>query len=256
VHRFFVAAICLAGALTAPPDALAQDGGDDPTVEQARAEFTAGVELAQAGEYAAAAERFRAALALRPSPAVAFNLAQALAEAGGEPEAWQICDDLVAAEDTPDGVRDAAQQLRDAMQARIGRLRITLGGTDDGTVDVLVDSATLEPERLGRDIAVSAGSHTVESRRAGEAVSTRQIDVPAGGFALVDLSVVATENVRVVEVEREPPPPEDGDTLLWVGIGGGAVLVAAVVVVVVLLASSGPEAPIEGNLPPGVITWE
>jgi hypothetical protein len=230
------------------PDALAPD----PTA-QARALFAEGVAHTQAHEWEPAADAFTRALALRPAPAIRYNLAATLVELGRYREASSRLAELV-----PDELPANLAPLVDALGARIrreaGRLSVRRAA-DLGDATVTLDDEALDERELTRQIPVAAGSHSVAAIRDGAAVATASVSVEAGERVHVLLALTGADGRGEPE---EPPPPTDmtQEWGFWVAVGVGALVFVAVAVVVgISTADTGGTEPIEGNFSPGVITW-
>jgi len=266
--RFAVPSLLLACLLT-PGLALAQDdagvsgneGTDGPTSEQleeARELFADGVRYAEAGEFGRAVIAFRRAAEIKPAPAVVFNLASALYEAGELAEAAEQAEAVRGAEDADPELKERAEVLLDQIREQTATLTIRLGGEADGAK---VDGELLDSEQLERPLILEPGVHTIIGLRRGEEMTHRELDIRAGGQAHIDVSVIPTP----AEVAAaNPPPPDDTadggeeDSKLWlyVGIGAGALaVVVAVVVIIAVTSGGGTEDPVEGNFNPGVLEW-
>lgn len=251
----------------APVDAgpsRASDGESE--LDNARRRFARGVELAQRGDYAAAAKRFREALELRPSAAVRFNLASALFELGEYVESFnQLIVVLVEPGLAPE-VRQRAEVLVEGLGEHVGTLNVSVGG--DSQLNVSVDGEPLPPERLGSRFAVVPGAHEVVATRQGEVVSRRDLRVEAGARVLVDMRVVQgpaptlavqSPSAPVAPAAERPTeaPRRFGarDWRLWVLVGGAVVAIAAAGLAVGLTRDDG-QAAVPGNFEPAVLSWK
>ena len=253
-----VALLVLALASSVSRGALAQDTGVtevDPT-ERARVLFGEGVAHAADGRFEAAADAFRAALDLRPAPAIQYNLARALVELDQSEEAYRLAAAAEADPSASEDVRRDAEILMNQLRSHLAVLRISLGGQADG---VRLDARELTPEEVGAPLVVAPGEHHIVGMRAGEEVSHRTLTLRAGVETVVDVSVVATpreaaEQTEVGESEQRPPvaPKRTG---LIVGLVGAAVGVVVVVVVIAVVAGGGTQSPVRGDFEPGVIRW-
>ena len=119
-----------------------------PDEERARALFQSGVIQADRGNWSLAIRDFRAALDLKDSPNIQFNLARSLAQVGRIVEALELLDSVIADERSPTDVKLAAEPLRTQLRARLGRLRVSVeGGLAPGTL-VIVDGRPLPEAAL------------------------------------------------------------------------------------------------------------
>lgn len=259
------ASITCAGALllllTGPVVAAAQDD-----TARARALFAEGLEFADHEQWQQAAERFRATLRLRASPAVAYNLAASLEKLGQLGEASRLLDTVMAAPGLDRNLRRTARRLQQSIRPRIGHVTIRLE-SDLAGATVRMDDAEVGADRIGQSLAADPGDHTFVLLRHGRAIERRQVSLTAGASETVTLghaeSAVPTPEQtaqRSVEVDERPPvldseQDSEGGGLLtrwwfWTAV---VVVVAAGVVGGVLLANGGTPDPVQGDLMPGVI---
>jgi hypothetical protein len=228
----------------------------------ARSLFEQGVALADQGQWLEAADRFRRAYTLKPTPGLAFNLASALGEAGKFVEACELLEQL-----SRDGSLNADLQAEVAAKLELlspRRAHLTVQVEAESTDDVTVEIDGQPWPRVvwGVPVPVDPGTHSVVGRASPERVSEGQISLAEGERAthVVALPTLAphaepqAEPARSFprETERRHPTPLHKRWALWAGVG--AVVVAGVVLGVVLARpDSTTEAPIPGNA--GVITW-
>lgn len=239
---------------------------------RARAQFQKGVELAKEGEFSAAEQRFRGALALHHAPAVEYNLAAALFELRKYDEAFNRCQSVQHDPGAPTALRERAAALERALYPHVARLTVMASSPSNDLV-VSVDGEPLPANMLGVPRAVTPGGHSVLARRAETTLSERTVDVPLRTAALVDVSLLVTE--QLVEVQNVSPPPvalqpaptsEPRDNRhsqrskrlwLWGGLAVGVVAAGVAVGVGLSLAKREPKSqgPVAGDLMPGVLTW-
>ncbi len=275
--RFVVPSLLL--VLSIPGVALAQDAGSDPDagvaqaaeaessgedaeptaeeLEEARQLFADGVRYAGEGEFGRAAVAFRRAAEIKAAPAVLFNLASALFEVRELPEAASRAQAVLDAPDAADELKERAETLLEEIRGQTATLTIRLGGQADGAK---VDGVLLEGEQLDQPLILEPGTHTIIGLRRGEEMTHRELTIPAGGQAHVDVSVIPTP--AEVAAANPPPPPEEPDQPaedsklgLYIGIGAGALAVVVAVVVIIAVTSGGTEDPVEGDFQPGVLEW-
>lgn len=264
--------LCVASAQADRDDtsaASAEEPSSDDTeeLEVARRRFARGLELAQRGDFRAAAERFRQALAIREAPAVRFNLASALYETGEHVESFNQLIQVLSAEALDPEVRRRAEVLVERLNEHVATLSVTVGGERE--LRVKVDDQALPPARMGKRFAVEPGTHRVEAFREGEPVSRRELEVEAGTRALVDMRVVATpaeaaaaapgvaSTAGPVAERPDEAPRRFGvrDWRLWAVVGGSLVALAAAGVAVGLTRDSSPSA-VSGDFNPAVLSWK
>jgi len=258
--------------------AMAQETGGEQTAA-ARALFEEGVSLSDHGDWAQASDRFRRAYALRPSPAVAFNLATALEHTGGLVEASELLR-RVRRQARQQTLKRDALRILNRIQGRIGHATIQLTG-ETTDVEVAVDGHHIDAARIGVRIPIDPGHRVITASRGGSQLASREVDIADGGTADVTLDVPATPP----EVENPPTPAEvaqadpsssaasqttaplgsasngagdrdEGEGVSpWVWVGIGALAVVAGVTVVVLLSGGGTSDPVPGNAMPGVVEF-
>ena len=244
--------------------ALAQDPEDagpateGPTPEQlaeARALFADGVRYAGGGEFERAVIAFRRAKEIKDAPAIRYNLASALFETGGLVEAAKEAQTVADDPEAPAELSERASVLVREIRRQLATLTIRLGGEADG---VRVDDRLLTAEELRGPISLEPGTHTVVGLRQGRETTRRELEIPAGGQAHIDVSVIPSP----VETAAATPPtadPEPGTTLVkdwrfWTVVGAGVVAVVTVIIIIAAV-SGGTEDPAMGDFQPGVLEW-
>jgi hypothetical protein len=248
------------------PDSAAESGD----VERARVLFKQGVELARVRDFVSAAARFREALALRSAPAVQYNLAAALSQLGKHVEAYNLCQQIIRNTEAPADVQAPSRELMEDIAPQTARLTV-LASVGDGTPDIAVDGEPLPADELGIARALSPGVHRVTAERNHERFFEREVSIPLGTAALVNVSLIVTESVvvqkQLVEVARSEPRKDNGadDSAtrkrrrrIWSAVAASVVAVGAGVAVALVLSKPEPstEAPVAGSLSPGVLTWK
>jgi hypothetical protein len=193
---------CFAACLAfAPLPASAQ--GEAETAA-ARALFAEGRALADAEQWDQAADRFRRALALRPSVSIRYNLAVALERQGKLVEAAEQL--RTTLRDAPEGdrTRGPAETLLRGVEPRIGRLEVRVEGDASG-VEVSLDGRVLSSALVGVAVPTDPGHHIVVARRGG-LETTAEVDVPEGQGATV--SVAAPTAAAPAPPDPVPPPTD------------------------------------------------
>ncbi len=261
---------------TVASTALAQPESGDA---RARTFFVEGVDLAERGDWAAASQKFEAALALRDSPAVRYNLAQSLEHLGRLVEASDHLNHLEAGGRASAGIRRDASELRSHIEPRIGRIVVTVRG-DSSAATIRVRSRELPRESYGASVPTDPGPARVVLEVNGSLVDETEVAIPEGGVAHVVLAVpVAGEAPEQTEPQvtvtaptpsevavsqaaseddgprRERPADEPSiveSPWFWGAIGGAVVIG---VVLTVVLASSSPD-PTQGDFDMPVLELE
>ena len=116
--------------------------------EQAREAFSEGISLAEDRQWEAAAERFRAAMALHDAPAIRYNLASALFEMGDVREAWRVLEPVRNDPATPPELESHAETLETQIRERAEREGVALDEPAAPEDDPLLPQSTTEPEPL------------------------------------------------------------------------------------------------------------
>ena len=180
--------------------AAAQPPGSRPDEAQtaaARALFGEGVQLAQAGDHAAAADRFQRALELRWAPPIAHNLAEALAHLGRYVEAIEHLRSVERSAEANDEVKASAAERRVELEPMVGRLRVTLAPDEPG-LEIRVDGRALPEALRGMAFPVDPGERVVTVHRGAHEAGRTNATV-----------VAATETSVYVEVAPRLPTPEE-----------------------------------------------
>ena len=180
--------------LCQPAAIKAQESAELARDASARELFDQGVGLAEQGDWAAAEDRYRRALALRSSPVISYNLASALSEQGKLIEASEMLRRVLADDKTEPALRQTATQLQATLGPRIGRIQIALQGQERDD-SVLLDSRVLHSAQLNVEIPVDPGSHQLRLERAGKTLDLQSFTLEPGGreeISLVAPAVSAT----------------------------------------------------------------
>lgn len=188
------------------PEAAGQEAGVDRTAV-ARALFQEGLELLDTEQWEEAADRFQRALALRPSPQIAYNLTTALIPLGHLVRASELLRQVTRDPTVSAEVRQAAETRRQEVIARLARLIVELDGELVGT-QVFVDERPLDTAAVGVALPVDPGSHTVSARRGDREVALREIDLDE-----------AEERVVLLE-PAVPADPDESDQVAVVPTPG------------------------------------
>lgn len=243
-----------------------QASGDE--LQRSRAAFQRGVELAARGQYVAAVASFREALALHYAATTAFNLASALYEQGNYLEAHEYTQRVLDDPAASPALKERASELEQSLRPQLARLTVALA-SDERELVIEVDGAALAPAQIGATRVVQPGAHTIAAKRGSTVLSRREVNIPAGTAALVDMSLlapaqaaVASESVPAIESRRARAAEQEREhkrkRRMWWIIGGSAVaVVGAGVLLGVLLAEPKDEVadPVAGDTNPGVLSW-
>lgn len=262
-----VLAVVLAFAVSSLDIARAGAQSDDARqTAAARALFQEGVTFADGAEWAAAADRFERAFALRASPNIENNLALAYEQLGRLIEAVERFRHVVQTPGVDRRIRDAARQRIRALEPRIGRLVVRVDGSPEG-VALMLDGRAFPEAAVGVATPVDPGTRTLIATRAGTEVGRIDVTVPEGGEAqatlVVSAPLVANVTLPPAPEESSPGPftaadPEpESDSIakspwLWIGVGAA---VAIGVTAVILVTNDSAASPVEGNTTPSVLRF-
>ncbi|MEM9194691.1 MAG: tetratricopeptide repeat protein [Myxococcota bacterium] len=194
---FFIVALgTLFFAGLAPPSASAQ--------EDARARFSAGVRLFDAGRYGDALEAFRDAYRIQPHPSVLVNMANCYVGLDRPLEALELFREYLAEEDVPPETRGEIETAVRNAESQLGRIEILA----PVGIDVYVDG-----DRRGQSpvaaVSVNPGPHVVEFLRADRATRSERVEVPVGQTVTVDIRPPGSSDTPPLDTTAPPPPQEE-----------------------------------------------
>ncbi len=199
--------VVLAGSVAAQPP----PGPDAHAAAMARSLFHEGVELADAHQWSEAADRFRRAQAMRPSPIIAFNLSVAVLEAGIEHEslveAVEMLEWVRRHAETPEAMAADATARLELNRPRLASVRLSIEGSLDG-VTLSIDDRPVPHGAVGAWIPVNPSEHTVVAMRGEERFSAAVPLLEEGTEYEVALTIPAFVP-EVVEPEVVVDPAED-----------------------------------------------
>jgi hypothetical protein len=181
-----------------PSASQAQTAETDETAEQARVHFQAGVALARDGNYAGALGEFEQSYALRPNPALRYNLGLCEFHLGRLVDArrdLQLYLTENEASRIPDARRTEVSDVLAQMAASVGLfdIEVSVAGAT-----VTVDDVDVGTSPLADPIAVMPGSHEVRVTLDGYATIHRMGSVAGGErvdlfLQLVPLAAIVTQ---------------------------------------------------------------
>jgi len=240
----------------------AQRSGERSAAEQtaaARSLFREGNRFLRQERWEDAKDRFERALELRESPQIAYNLTTALVELGELIRATELLREIENDEDVPARVLRAAVARREAIDPRLGRLRVRIEG-DRSDVVLQMDGAELAWAMADVPIPADPGTHRVVALRADEVLDEAEATVAEGGEAELVLELPAppptpeelAAAAAALEPETEPEivEPPDKPSRWWIGVVVGVVAVGLAVGLGVGLSRGGEPDPIQGTVPP------
>jgi len=240
--------------------------GDE--VNAARQLFRQGVDAVEQEDWEQGAYWFRRTLELRPSPAVAYNLAFALRHLGRFVEAMEHLQTVVSDPQAAGQVRRDAQVLLAEIEPLVGYLTVHVSGPE--RFDVTMNGNAYPGGQIGSEHAVDPGDHTLTLLVQGRELATASVHVGEADHAEVSLAPETPTPRMVAETDSERPPglrPMDGAeepideepsvlTAWWFWTGVGVVAVGTVVAIVLIGSGGGTADPVGGNLDPSSLTLD
>lgn len=200
----------------APDDA---EEAEEPSIEQ---QFEEARKLFADEEYQAALPLFRQVLERTGSPNARLYLARCLKQLGQIAEAYEEMAETVRdatekakTEDKYAPTRNVAAVHLATLEPLVGKLVVALSESASGAT-VTMDGEALEPDRIGAQITLKAGTVTIAASAPGKLPWEQDVEIPGGGTKTVTVSLKSATT--------SPPPPTDGDTT------GGGVRIAGYVV--------------------------
>lgn len=179
----------------------------DPEREQARQEFNRGVTLYQEGAWNAALGAFQEAYRLRPHPSVRVNMANCYERLNRPLEAifhFESFLDEAGANATRDQKREVEAALA-RLRRQVGEL--TLRVSPDGAL-VRIDSTETRRAPIVEPVRLTAGNHSIEVSLDGYRSVRRQVEVPGGGDANLEVRLERGADVAVATLPPSLPPPQ------------------------------------------------
>jgi hypothetical protein len=231
----------------------------------ARALFEEGVALADAGDWAAAADRFGRAYELKPTSGIAFNWASALSKTGKLVQASELLQGVVrdpAA--APELKQDSEQQLRE-LSPRIPRLKLSVDRELAATGTVSVDGKEWPTAVWDVASPVDPGHHVASCRNARKELA--RVEVELGEGEQKDVLLTTSSGARRgASKDGSAALGADGSTrdqprrlykswILWTAVGVAVVGGAIAIAVTSGKGNERSEPMAQGNTGTGVIRW-
>lgn len=208
-----------------PAEAAAPDktaiGADDV----AKAKFAAALKLYNASQPELALALFRELVGVTGSPNARLYVALCLEQLGRNVDAYNELtrtakEASLRPESKYDRTREAAVAEMGALDARVGKLVVTLPDTPPGYA-VSIDGRTLDEREVGVSVVLEPGTHRVEATAPGRAPAARGVRVDGGETRTMTLAFGTSEAART-GVDRSSATP-------FVRIAGYGLAGAAVV---------------------------
>ncbi|MGB0680764.1 MAG: hypothetical protein ACPGUV_14015 [Polyangiales bacterium] len=234
-----LSAVGTCAGMTLPANVARAEAPKDERTRQdrarARALFAEGLSFADTGRWASAADRFERALALIPTAEIRYNLATALSKLGRQLEATELLAEVLAS-DADAAVKTAAQNMRDKLLPKLGKLRITVRGEGPGQVEL--DGKAVPPPLLGVAVAADLGPHQASLQVRKRPIDTCTLQVKQDSVAQCNLTYPAPP-----PAPTKPPPASRRlykNPWFWLALGAAAATATATSI---LIARDGANSP-------------
>ncbi|WP_437796215.1 PEGA domain-containing protein [Sorangium sp. So ce693] len=201
--RIFRVAAVLLLLLEAP--ALAQDSD---ALKQARAQFQQATELEQAGNWAAALQRFREVGQVRMTPQVRFhiavceeNLGRLVAALGG----YELA--LAEADAVGPDFRAEVDQSIGRLRARIPKL-VIVRGKGAASAAIALDGIALGGTSIGVEVPLDPGPHALTAKAPNYRPFQQTVELKEEGVTRVEVTLEALPQELLIQAGalRERPP--------------------------------------------------
>jgi hypothetical protein len=240
-----------------PAGALAQSQGD---VAQARDLFQQGIEAARAERWTEARERFERSYALAERPGTLLNLAGAQAQTGQLVRAAESYRRFLAQATRGREARIAPQARRALAELEPRIAHLTVHATRAEGEVVTLDGEELPAAELDVSIPIDPGAHVLALVRGDSERDREAFTLTEGEEREVTLepSIQIEVSPELAAASADRPSSGGGDDSgLWIGLGvGAAVVVIAAIVLGAYFGAEAANAPFQGNLGPGMISFE
>ncbi|WP_437629946.1 PEGA domain-containing protein [Sorangium sp. So ce854] len=216
---------CVAAALLllqAP--ALAQD---DDELKRARAQFQQATELEQAGNWAAALQRFREVGQVRMTPQVRFhiavceeNLGRLVAALGG----YELA--LAEADAVGPDFRAEVEQSIGRLRARIPKL-VIVRGKGAASAAVALDGVSLGGTSIGVEVPLDPGPHALTAKAPNHKPFQQTVELKEGGVTRVEVTLEALPQELLIQAGALPEKPPSKVVPYVIGGVGAASLIGS-----------------------------
>jgi tetratricopeptide (TPR) repeat protein len=184
---------------------------DSATKKRADKLFEDGRKYLGNGEYSLACTAFEESQAVEPAVGTQLNIALCYEKWGKLAAAHgAYLEAERQARELKDKRSTVARNKADALEAKLGRLRVTLPDGIDRYAIYLLDAKEIDAAKLA-DLLLDPGIHVIEVRVAGAPPSKNQITLKAGQRAKLELALPEKEKAKPPAAPApivEPPKPE------------------------------------------------
>jgi hypothetical protein len=154
--------------------------------QEARSLFREGNRRLEAQDFPAALDLFRAAYTRSPNPKILLNLGTTLRSLGREAEAVDAYARYLADPQADPKRRREVEQLVREVDARVGRLRITV---NEPGARVLLDGRAIGESPTPITVRADTGTRTVVAEKAGFRIAAATVTVAAGREHTIELKL-------------------------------------------------------------------
>jgi hypothetical protein len=261
-RSIWILSAVLASLLTTA--ASAQNGHE---VALARALFEEGVALGDKRDWQGAADRFERAYALKPTPGIAFNWARALSAIGKLTQASELLEGVSRDTKAAPALRQDSEKKLAEIAPRRARLKLNVDPSIAARATVDVDGRAWPRAVWDVTVPVDPGAHVARASDGSQELARADLSLAEGEFAELTLGAVPVYAEPAQDAEKSEPPPDQERAsrserkplykswILWTCVGAVAVGGAVAAAVLATRGGSEQQAPVVGNVGPGVIQW-
>lgn len=222
MSRRSLSALLVAVLAGGPATAHAEPTANEIAV--ARRLFNEATDLESSQQWAEAASKLRAALAIKDTPGLRFHLAHAEVEQGQLVEAlvdYDRADELIRAGASAPDVVDLLADAREAARRRVATLALRLP-SDAAASELTLDGHAVAHELLEQPIPLNPGTHHVEVRASGRRPFSKDVKLSEGERHELDVvlegqdsapparPIATTQGSELPKVRASKAEPHDG----------------------------------------------
>ena len=213
-------ALCV-GAVALAPGAVAQQR--DPAAAEAL--FRQGREAVDAGDYEEGCAKFRESHRLDPALGTLFNIADCEEKLGHLATAWTLFQEVIQRLPSGDDRRPIAKKRAAALEGRVPKLTITLGGEAPEGTQVRRNDVDLGVASLDTPLPVDPGKQTIEVSAPGRQTAVFEVTLAEGQSESLAVEVgppadPGTEDPAGASVSTEQSSPTLGYVVGGIGVAG------------------------------------
>lgn len=206
------ATLAITLALTASPEARADEGPSATDMAAARALGQEGVKLADTGNCQDAIERLSRAEKLFHAPTTLGRLGECQVQLGKIVDGTENLNKVVRESLAPGApaafvqAQERAKKVLAEAKPKIAKLKIAVAGPQDVAWTVKVDGEPMPLANLNTNRPMDPGEHVVEATAPGYKTARAKVTLPEGGNDSVALTLEADPNAPKAEPTPAPAP--------------------------------------------------